>query len=210
MPAPNEWMTTARQAAPRLLSLLGELKPTFHLQDITFLDRAFLAKHAVSALLWDVDGTLMPYHDRLVAPELEGALAALRGHVPQAILSNCDDTRLLELGAIFEDIPVLKAYAVDGRIVMRRLERGHGRRQCAACREARDGATAKIAHPCFSLGGDTITRVRPTSNRTDHQGNAHPMLAPPHGRNEKLRSWRTPAKNGVKVSRRMQPAPGTV
>ena len=124
MPAPNDWMTTVRQAGPRLLSLLGELKPTFHLQDITLLDRAFLAKHAVSALLWDVDGTLMPHHDRLVAPELEGALAALRGHVPQAILSNCGDARLLELGEIFGEIPVLKAYATDGRTVMRRLERG--------------------------------------------------------------------------------------
>ena len=117
-------MTTARQAGPRLLSLLGELRPTFHLPDITSLDRAFLAKHSVSALLWDVDGTLMPHHDRFVAPELEVAFSALRGHVPQAILSNCGDARLLELGAIFGDIPVFKAYATDGRTVMRRLERG--------------------------------------------------------------------------------------
>jgi len=124
MPASSAWITTALQAGPRFLNLLAELKPTFHLPDVTSLDLAFLAKHSVSALLWDVDGTLMPYHDRLVSPELAGALAALRGQVPQAILSNCGDARLLELAAIFDDLPVLKTYAVDGRIVMRRLERG--------------------------------------------------------------------------------------
>jgi predicted HAD superfamily phosphohydrolase YqeG len=124
MPAPSDWIATVRQAGPRFLSLLAKLQPTFHLRDITALDRAFIAKHAVSAVLWDVDGTLMPHHHRLVAPGLEATLAELRGHVPQAILSNCGDERFVELGGIFPDLPVLKGYLSEGRILLRRLERG--------------------------------------------------------------------------------------
>ena len=124
LPAPSDWMTTVRQAGPRFLRLVAKLQPTFHLRDITALDRAFMAKHAVSAVLWDVDGTLMPHHDRFMAPALEATLAELRGQVPQAILSNCGEARFLELGGIFPDLPVLKGYQSDGRILLRRLERG--------------------------------------------------------------------------------------
>jgi predicted HAD superfamily phosphohydrolase YqeG len=124
MPASSDWMATVRQAGPRFLRLLAKLQPTFHLCDITALDRAFIAKYAVSAVLWDVDGTLMPHHHRLVAPALEAALAELQGQLPQAILSNCGEARFLELGGIFPDLPVLKGYQVDGRVVVRRLENG--------------------------------------------------------------------------------------
>jgi predicted HAD superfamily phosphohydrolase YqeG len=124
MPASSDWMATVRQAGPRFVRLVANLQPTFHLRDVTALDRAFIAKHAVSAVLWDVDGTLMPHHDRLVAPGLAATLAELRGRLPQAILSNCGEARFLELGGIFPDLPILKGYQVEGRIVLRRLESG--------------------------------------------------------------------------------------
>lgn len=124
MPAPTEWITTARQAGPRFLGLVTKLQPTFHFFDITSLDPTFVARHNISALLWDVDGTLMPHHDRLLVPKVNATLSALRGLVPQAILSNCGEARFQELGEIFSGLPILKGYTVDGRVVIRRLERG--------------------------------------------------------------------------------------
>jgi predicted HAD superfamily phosphohydrolase YqeG len=123
MPAPTDWITTARQAGPRFLSLMMKLQPTFHLSDINSLDPHFLARHNISALLWDVDGTLMPHHDRLLAPRVDAALSSLRNLVPQAILSNCGEARFQELGEIFS-LPILRGYSVDGSFVVRRLERG--------------------------------------------------------------------------------------
>ena len=111
-------------ARPAALASGGEASADFHLRDITEIDRDFVARHAISALLWDVDGTLMPHHHRLIAPEMEAILASLQGYLPQAILSNCGETRFLELGQIFTGLPVLKGYRVDGRLVIPRLERG--------------------------------------------------------------------------------------
>lgn len=66
----------------------------------------------------------MPHHHRLVDPGLGATLAELRGHVPQAILSNCGEARFRELGEIFPNLPILKGYQVEGRLVLRRLESG--------------------------------------------------------------------------------------
>jgi predicted HAD superfamily phosphohydrolase YqeG len=128
MTARGDWLTTAAQTLPRFARLVTRLRPTFHVASAAAVDRRFLAEHGISAVLWDVDGTLMPYHHLEVAPELLPALAALRGHVPQAILSNCGEERLLELGRVFEDLPVLKAYRADGgALVVRHLEGGRER-----------------------------------------------------------------------------------
>ncbi len=98
------------------------MRPTLSLADITALDDEFLALHDVSALLWDVDGTLMAYHYSGVAPELVAALFNLRGKVPQAILSNAGEARLEELATIFGDLPVLKGYRCeDASLVFRCL-----------------------------------------------------------------------------------------
>src|SRR5579863_1020827 len=109
-PGSENWTTTARQALPRLWQVTRRLRPTLHVRDVTALDDEFLRRHEVAALLWDVDGTLMAYHDGRVARELEAALDNLRDKVPQAILSNCGEERFGELGAIFEGLPIVKGY----------------------------------------------------------------------------------------------------
>ena len=125
MAAPSDWITTTRQALPRFFKLVSKLKPTFHLPDITSVDQDFVDTHKVAALLWDVDGTLMPHHDMGVAIEFQATLKNLEARIPQAILSNCGETRFHELGSIFPELPVLKAYkAGKGRVVVRVLERG--------------------------------------------------------------------------------------
>ena len=125
MAAPSDWITTTRQALPRFFKLVSKLKPTFHLPDITAVDEGFVEVHKVAALLWDVDGTLMPHHDMNVAIEFQATLKNLEARIPQAILSNCGEARFHELGRIFPELPVLKAYkAGNGRVLLRVLERG--------------------------------------------------------------------------------------
>jgi len=119
------WTTTILQAAPQLLELVRHLRPTVHVSSITSLDEEFLATHAVSAILWDVDGTLMAHHDRAIASEASAILEVLGRRVPQAILSNCDDERLVELGVLFAELPVFKGYRLHaGNIAIRRLQAG--------------------------------------------------------------------------------------
>jgi predicted HAD superfamily phosphohydrolase YqeG len=125
MAAPTDWITTTWQALPQFFRLVTRLKPTFHLPDVTALDRGFIEEHQVTALLWDVDGTLMPHHHMGVAAEFQATLKGLEGQVPQAILSNCGETRFVELGKIFPELPVLKAYRTEaGAIVLRSLQQG--------------------------------------------------------------------------------------
>jgi predicted HAD superfamily phosphohydrolase YqeG len=120
-----EWLTTTWQVLPRFFRLLGRLTPTVHLADVSALSNELLEHHQVAALLWDVDGTLMPHHDRAVAAEFQGTVKRLEGRVRQAILSNCGEDRLRELGAIFAGMPVLKAYrTAQGQTALRVLERG--------------------------------------------------------------------------------------
>jgi predicted HAD superfamily phosphohydrolase YqeG len=106
------------------MMLARHLKPTVHLESVTLIDSAFLSAHKVSALLWDVDGTLMPNGATVVGSSVRALLHALHGDVAQAILSNCDDARLMQLAAMFTELPVLKAYALKGGLVLRRLQSG--------------------------------------------------------------------------------------
>jgi predicted HAD superfamily phosphohydrolase YqeG len=117
------WAATVLQAAPRLLALARHLRPTVHLETIAALDAAFVARHDVSAIIWDADGTLTADKGRAVPAEVRAVLERLG--VAQAILSNCDDERLVQLGAMFPDVHVLKGYRLaDGAVVMRRLHQG--------------------------------------------------------------------------------------
>ena len=125
MAAPSDWFSTTKQALPQFFRLVSKLKPSFHLPDITALDADFVAAHGIAALLWDVDGTLMPHHDMSVAMEFQATLKNLEATVPQAILSNCGEDRLHELGRIFPELPVLKAYRTSNRTVVRILLRGN-------------------------------------------------------------------------------------
>jgi predicted HAD superfamily phosphohydrolase YqeG len=127
MVAASDWITTTRQALPQFFELVSKLRPTHHLPDVRAIDEGFLAHHRVKALIWDVDGTLMAHHHMSVAEEYQSTLGRIaeRSDVRQVILSNCGETRFGELGRIFPEIPVLKAYRqTDGTTVLRTLLRG--------------------------------------------------------------------------------------
>lgn len=124
MAAPSDWITTTRQALPRFFELVSKIRPDFHLDDVRAIDSGFIEEHGIEALLWDVDGTLMSHHDMGVAPDFQATLKEVdkRTGIRQAILSNCGETRFAELGRIFPEVPVLKAYtAPDGKIILRTL-----------------------------------------------------------------------------------------
>ncbi|HSZ83262.1 MAG TPA: HAD hydrolase-like protein [Polyangia bacterium] len=146
-PARENWTSTAWQTLPRLWRVLAEMRPTLSVPDITALDDAFLRRHDVAALLWDVDGTLMAYHDGRVEPELAAAFANLRGKVPQAILSNCGDARLEELGTIFGELPVFKGYRRQDASLVFRCLRGGAERWSVG----RGDARAIVARPAGRL-----------------------------------------------------------
>jgi predicted HAD superfamily phosphohydrolase YqeG len=124
VPPRDDWLSTVWQTAPRLFELAGNLEPTLHVDAATALDDRFLEAHAVAALLWDVDGTLMSNHGSRIAPEFEPVLTRLRGRVPQAVLSNCGEDRFEQLATIFRDIPVLKGYRLDASTRVFRCRRG--------------------------------------------------------------------------------------
>jgi predicted HAD superfamily phosphohydrolase YqeG len=146
-PPRENWTSTAWQTFPRLWGVLGKMRPTLSVPDITAIDDAFLRRHDVAALLWDVDGTLMAYHHGRVEPELAGAFANLRGKVPQAILSNCGDARLEELGTIFGELPVFKGYRRRDASLVFRCLRGGDERWSAG----RGDARATIPRPAGRL-----------------------------------------------------------
>jgi len=135
------------------MRLTGCLRPTLHIPDIRRLDPAVLTDQGTRAVLWDVDGTLMEHHGDRVDPELLPAferLLALNG-VQHAILSNCGEDRFLELGKIFPDLPVLRAYSISGRVVRRSLFQGQDRWSDPAGQALHPHQLQRISKPSDTL-----------------------------------------------------------
>jgi len=99
------------------------MKPTWFLDSVAGLDPAFVERHGITGLIWDIDGTLTAYHRTELLPEAAAPFAALRA-VPglrHAILSNAPEWRFRELGTMFPEFPVIRGYLMDGAILGRRL-----------------------------------------------------------------------------------------
>ena len=116
-----DWVTTLQQTAPRLGQTVRSGRPDFDLPSVPAVTRALLDQHGIRLVIWDVDGTLTAYHGKSIAPEyrehVEGlfADASLR----HAILSNCGESRFVELGSLFPGITLSRAYATGGGPVLR-------------------------------------------------------------------------------------------
>lgn len=121
----RDWIQTVRQSLPVAWRVARSMAPTWELGGAAALDAAFLERHGIRGILWDVDGTLTHYHARELAPEA-AAVPALFGRpdLRHAIVSNCDEIRFAELGRMFPAIPVLKLYELAGGTVGRRLQDG--------------------------------------------------------------------------------------
>ena len=119
-------LLTIRQTLPRIVALLPQLRPTWHVTSAAEVDAAFLERHEIAAVLWDVDGTVMAFHGSDIAHEFPHLRVLFRdGPGRHAILSNCDEPRFEVLGQIFPEVPVLRGYVTEAGMVFRHRRGGH-------------------------------------------------------------------------------------
>ncbi|MFT7462497.1 MAG: putative HAD superfamily phosphohydrolase YqeG [Pseudohongiellaceae bacterium] len=118
-----DWTSTVRQSLPQLVRVLRHMRPTFHAASITQVTPGFLSDQQIELILWDVDGTLGPWHCSELAQQPAQAWAELMGlpGVSHVILSNCGDARWLELGQMFPEIPVLRGFQSAAGPVLQQL-----------------------------------------------------------------------------------------
>jgi predicted HAD superfamily phosphohydrolase YqeG len=118
--------TTLVQVWPRLISLIGRMRPTWQVRSLAEITPAFLRARDVRGLIWDVDGTLTGDGRRDVLPEAAAPFRALLADpdVRHVILSNASEERFRQLGEMFPEIPLLRGYVHRGVRVFRTLHRG--------------------------------------------------------------------------------------
>ena len=118
--------TTLVQIAPRLVSLVGKMRPTWHLPALAAVTPEFLRAHGVRGLIWDVDGVLTGDRRPELRPESAGPFRALLGaeDLRHVVLSNASEDRYRQLGELFPELPILRGYAFRGAVQHRKLHRG--------------------------------------------------------------------------------------
>lgn len=122
----NSAFSTFFQTLPRLASVVQRMKPTWHLDALAQVDEAFLKAHGIKGMIWDVDGTLTGDRRKKLDPRAEPSFLWLTSHprLKHVILSNAGEERYVELGSILPDIPILRAYRMNGT-TLRRRRLGH-------------------------------------------------------------------------------------
>jgi len=119
--------STFFQVVPKLAAVIRRMRPTWHLPSLSAVDAEFLRTNGIRGLIWDVDGTLTGDRRPALEPEAAPAFRALMGFdwLKHVVLSNSSEERFRELGAIFPELTILRAYEVDGSVVYRK-RRGAG------------------------------------------------------------------------------------
>lgn len=117
---------TVVQALPRMRLIVSHMRPTWHRPEVASIDDAFVSRHDIRGILWDVDGTLTAYHADRIATECCESFGTLvsRPSLSHGILSNAPESRFAELGEIFPALPVFKGYHLNGALVLR-TRHGH-------------------------------------------------------------------------------------
>ncbi len=123
MSSRHDWLLTLRQTLLSVPKLWLKSTPTYHLDSVAVIDDVFVRDHGIAGMIWDVDGTLMPHHGASLSPAVRANFERLiaRPDLRHVILSNCGEDRFLELGRIFPETPVLKAYRTAEGWLFRRL-----------------------------------------------------------------------------------------
>ncbi len=124
MSAHTGWIHTARRVIPHFFTLSRQTGPTWCYDAVSGIDPDALADHGIGAVLWDVDGTLMPHHGREVDPSVRDRFEDLIGDARfrHAIVSNCQLPRLRELGEMFPSIPVVLGFTTPDGPAFRAME----------------------------------------------------------------------------------------
>jgi HAD superfamily phosphatase (TIGR01668 family) len=115
--------STFVQVAPRLLSVVRRMRPTWHLPGLAAIDETFVRAQGIRGFIWDVDGTLTGDRREKLEPAADApfrGLLAMTG-IRHVILSNASEERYLQLGRLFPAVPVLRAYTLGGEVLGRRV-----------------------------------------------------------------------------------------
>lgn len=162
MSASTGWIRTARRVLPSLFDLTRATEPTWERAGVEAVDLRFLRANGVSALLWDVDGTLMAHHatavDARVRARFEELLAA--PDLAHAIVSNCELDRFEQLGRIFPDLPVILGFATPDGPAFRVRRHGDERQSGpgAGLLDVR-GAASPLRKPSAELVGEALRQL---------------------------------------------------
>jgi len=115
--------STFVQVLPRLPSLVRRMRPTWHLASLDAVNADFVRANDVRGLIWDVDGTLTGDRQTALLPVVERPLAALLAQpgLRHVVLSNAGEHRYRELGTMFPQVPILRAYTLGAEVLYRRL-----------------------------------------------------------------------------------------
>jgi len=119
-------LTTFVQVAPRLLSLVGRMRPTWHVSSLAAVTPDFLRANGVAGVIWDVDGTLTGDRRTAFVPESEAPFRTLlaAGDLRHVVLSNASEERFRQLGEMLPTVPILRGYALRGSLLFRKLYQG--------------------------------------------------------------------------------------
>jgi predicted HAD superfamily phosphohydrolase YqeG len=110
-----DWWRTVRQSLPQAGRVFRNLVPTFEFRGIDEISDGFLQENGIRGIIWDIDGTLTAYHAADVDASVRvaaGRLFASPG-LRHVIVSNCDEARYEELGGMFPQVSILKAYETE-------------------------------------------------------------------------------------------------
>lgn len=121
----NSAFSTFFQTLPKLGAVLKRMRPTWHLSSLGELDAAFVARHGIQGLVWDVDGTLTGDRRPSVDPRANPAFRALLAlpALKHVVLSNAGEERYVELGTVLPELTILRAYE-KGEEILYRKRRG--------------------------------------------------------------------------------------
>jgi predicted HAD superfamily phosphohydrolase YqeG len=116
--------STFFQTLPRLFAVIRRMQPTWHLPSLAAVSDDFLRQHGIRGLIWDVDGTLTGDRKQALETKAEADFRRLIGTpgLAHVVLSNSSEERYRELGTMFPELPILRAYREKDAVLFRRLQ----------------------------------------------------------------------------------------
>jgi predicted HAD superfamily phosphohydrolase YqeG len=149
---PGDQFATVVQTLPRLWTIARNTTPTYHLDSVNEITADFLKSEGIRGVLWDVDGTIMPYHAKAIDDEFVhlGDLFA-NGPAKHGILSNCDEVRFLELAEMIPELPNIRGYTTPSGLVFRKTHHGQDTHTPAQVAELLAGGAKQIRKPSGAL-----------------------------------------------------------
>ena len=120
----NSAFTTFFQVVTRLPTVMRQMRPTWHVPSLGVVNAAFVARHGIKGMIWDVDGTLTGDRQPRLVPEAEPPFRTLMADpgLRHVVLSNAGEERYAQLGTIFPMMPILRAYTYGDQVLYRKLQ----------------------------------------------------------------------------------------